>query len=125
MRGDPWEPWQSIFCIAFVGLVFRPANPAHLKVRTTEYQCMIYLTRRCGNAVIIIKAYFCRDRSPNDPAARLENAPYFPLSLRGDPWEPWQSHKIVGWMKRSASTEYSSNDGTATPVRLLEVIDLR
>jgi hypothetical protein len=24
-------------------------------------------------------------------AARLGNAPYFPLSLRGDPREPWQS----------------------------------
>jgi len=28
--------WQSIFYIAFEGLVFRPANPAHLKVRTTN-----------------------------------------------------------------------------------------
>ena len=27
-----------------------------------------------------------------------------------------KSHKIVGWMKQSASTEYSSNGGTATLV---------
>ena len=48
LRGDPWEPWQSIFCIAFVGLVFRPASPAHLKVRTTNTNTcrgVIYLKR--------------------------------------------------------------------------------
>ena len=36
MRGDPRELWQSIFCIALVGLAFRPANQARLKQRTTK-----------------------------------------------------------------------------------------
>jgi hypothetical protein len=36
MEGLSWRsPWQSIFCIAFEGLVFRPAK-VHLPVRTTN-----------------------------------------------------------------------------------------
>ncbi|MGA3280218.1 MAG: hypothetical protein ABSD50_04450 [Smithella sp.] len=47
-------------------------------------------------------------------AARLENAPCFPDVIASP--LAWQSHKIAGWMKRGASTEYSSNGVTATLV---------
>ena len=39
LRGDPWEPWQSIFCIAFVGLVFRPVRWNIFSLVVRSFSC--------------------------------------------------------------------------------------
>src|SRR5208282_5651394 len=89
---------------AFVVRVFRPAK-ARQKQRATLY---LYPPPPLRDTPSKGGQKPCQQR-----VTRLGNAPYFPLPLRTSSRLAWQSHKIVGWMKRSASTEYSSNGGTA------------